>query len=70
MTSRPKAHPSRPGPRRSRPGLAALFNHNWSVKDPLAGGDGLGPVFNARSCVECHSQGGCYGVAAAASTRT
>jgi len=35
-----------------------LFNHEWTTKDPLAGGDGLGPVFNARSCVECHSQGG------------
>ena len=37
------------------------FNHNWTVKDPLAGGDGLGPVFNARSCVECHFQGGAGG---------
>src|SRR4051812_45838328 len=35
-----------------------LFNHEWTAKDPLTGGDGLGPVFNARSCVECHSQGG------------
>ena len=26
--------------------------------DPLTKGDGLGPVFNARSCVECHHQGG------------
>jgi CxxC motif-containing protein (DUF1111 family) len=35
-----------------------LFNHEWTAKDPLSGGDGLGPVFNARSCVDCHSQGG------------
>ena len=36
-----------------------LFNHAWQIKDPLsADGDGLGPVFNARSCVACHNQGG------------
>jgi CxxC motif-containing protein (DUF1111 family) len=36
-----------------------LFKHVWTEKDPLAnGGDGLGPVFNAKSCVECHHQGG------------
>ncbi|MFO0952781.1 MAG: di-heme oxidoredictase family protein [Isosphaeraceae bacterium] len=38
-----------------------LFRHEWRPKDPLASGDGLGPVFNARSCVECHSQGGVGG---------
>lgn len=39
-----------------------LFEHVWADHDPLAGkGDGLGPVFNARSCVECHFQGGCGG---------
>lgn len=39
-----------------------LFEHVWTDHDPLAGkGDGLGPVFNARSCVECHFQGGCGG---------
>lgn len=38
-----------------------LFEHQWQVNDPLAGGDGLGPVFNARSCVECHFQGGVGG---------
>lgn len=36
----------------------ALFAHEWTPKDPLTRGDGLGPVFNARSCAECHSQGG------------
>ena len=35
-----------------------LFEHRWTVNDPLASGDGIGPVFNARSCLECHSQGG------------
>ena len=36
-----------------------LFNHAWQVNDPLTpGGDGLGPVFNGRSCVACHNQGG------------
>lgn len=39
-----------------------LFTHEWSPNDPLSGGgDGLGPVFNARSCVACHSQGGVGG---------
>jgi CxxC motif-containing protein (DUF1111 family) len=39
-----------------------LFEHKWTKDDPLAGhGDGLGPVFNARSCVECHHQGGTGG---------
>jgi CxxC motif-containing protein (DUF1111 family) len=38
-----------------------LFNHDWSPKDPLTRGDGLGPVFNAKSCVECHNQGGAGG---------
>jgi CxxC motif-containing protein (DUF1111 family) len=39
-----------------------LFNHKWTVHDPLAnGGDGLGPVFNANSCVACHNQAGVGG---------
>jgi CxxC motif-containing protein (DUF1111 family) len=38
-----------------------LFEHEWAPHDPLAKGDGLGPVFNARSCVECHFQGGVGG---------
>ena len=34
-----------------------LFVHEWRPGDPLANqGDGLGPVFNATSCVACHSQ--------------
>ncbi|MBI1915332.1 MAG: c-type cytochrome [Planctomycetes bacterium] len=36
-----------------------LFNHEWKPEDPLApDGDGLGPVFNATSCVACHQRGG------------
>jgi CxxC motif-containing protein (DUF1111 family) len=52
----------RPGPKPvTAQAVAAgreLFNHEWTPKDPLTGGDGLGPVFNANSCVDCHSQGG------------
>ena len=41
---------------------AKLFKHEWTPHDPLAnGGDGLGPVYNANSCVACHSQGGVGG---------
>jgi CxxC motif-containing protein (DUF1111 family) len=36
-----------------------LFKHEWQPNDRLSpGGDGLGPVFNARSCVACHQQNG------------
>lgn len=36
-----------------------LFKHDWKPRDPLSpGGDGLGPVFNASSCIACHKQGG------------
>lgn len=39
-----------------------LFVHPWQPHDKLAGpGDGLGPLYNGRSCVECHSQGGIGG---------
>lgn len=39
-----------------------LFHHEWKANDPLAGGgDGLGPVFNAKSCVACHHQAGAGG---------
>ena len=52
----------RPGPKTVTAEAAAqggeLFKHEWTANDPLTGGDGIGPVFNARSCVECHSQGG------------
>src|SRR4051812_21178023 len=36
-----------------------LFKHDWKPADPMSPqGDGLGPVFNARSCVACHHQAG------------
>src|SRR5207245_3994088 len=36
-----------------------LFKRDWQVKDTnCPDGDGLGPVFNATSCVACHNQGG------------
>jgi CxxC motif-containing protein (DUF1111 family) len=38
-----------------------LFQHEWEPGDPLARGDGLGPVFNGRSCVDCHFQNGVGG---------
>src|SRR6185312_11558266 len=38
-----------------------LFEHEWAANDPLAHGDGLGPVFNAKSCAACHFQGGLGG---------
>jgi CxxC motif-containing protein (DUF1111 family) len=38
-----------------------LFVRQWTANDPQAHGDGLGPVFNANSCVACHSQGGVGG---------
>lgn len=38
-----------------------LFSHVWTPGDAQAGGDGLGPVFNASSCATCHFQGGLGG---------
>ena len=39
-----------------------LFEHEYTENDPLCGeGDGLGPVFNERSCVACHFVGGVGG---------
>src|SRR5207248_2923948 len=38
-----------------------LFEHEWTANDPLAHGDGLGPVYNAKSCAACHFQGGVGG---------
>ena len=43
-----------------------LFLREWVADDDRShGGDGLGPVFNDRSCVACHSQGGTGGGGAA-----
>lgn len=39
-----------------------LFLHQWKPGDTLSPqGDGLGPMFNGKSCVECHSLGGVGG---------
>lgn len=36
-----------------------LFARTWAAGDPRChGGDGLGPVYNATSCLACHNQGG------------
>ena len=36
-----------------------LFKHQWKAKDPLTpNGDGLGPMFNEKSCAKCHPRGG------------
>jgi CxxC motif-containing protein (DUF1111 family) len=37
----------------------ALFNRNWvTAPSSTTGSDGLGPVFNARSCSSCHFRDG------------
>jgi CxxC motif-containing protein (DUF1111 family) len=38
-----------------------LFERDWPTGNPAFGSDGLGPLFNARSCVACHHQGGVGG---------
>ena len=54
-----------PGPEEQNARLAAgkeLFTREWLAGDRRSyAGDGLGPVFNARSCVTCHHQGGVGG---------
>ena len=52
----------RPGPkmvsaRGGHGGAASCSTIEWTPGDPWTSGDGLGPVFNATSCVECHNQG-------------
>ncbi|WP_165074971.1 sigma-70 family RNA polymerase sigma factor [Paludisphaera rhizosphaerae] len=50
-----------PEPRRAIDGRE-LFQRIWAANDARShGGDGLGPVFNARSCLDCHDQGGVGG---------
>lgn len=39
-----------------------LFTHKWVANDKLSpGGDGLGPMHNADSCIACHHLGGIGG---------
>src|SRR5437016_2232044 len=53
------------GPDKQQESLAAgkeLFAREWLHGDKRShAGDGLGPVFNARSCAACHHQGGLGG---------
>jgi CxxC motif-containing protein (DUF1111 family) len=61
LLSRKHVHPPAPEMHLVHAG-EVLFHHEWQVNDPLCpDGDGLGPVFNARSCVACHNQGGAGG---------
>ncbi len=40
----------------------AMFVRQWQADDEQTpNGDGLGPMYNARSCVDCHNQGGVGG---------
>jgi CxxC motif-containing protein (DUF1111 family) len=43
----------------------ALFLRDWTVGDDEAGGDGLGPLYNATSCAACHASGGVGGAGGA-----
>ena len=58
----PEANREGPSPTpRRRPWRRAGSSsaRSWAPKDPRShGGDGLGPVFNAQSCLDCHDQGG------------
>src|SRR6476469_2422173 len=48
------------------PDGAELFRRVWMEGDERSTlGDGLGPTFNARSCAECHQQGGAGGAGGA-----
>lgn len=42
-----------------------LFMQDFVPRHPTLQGDGLGPLFNASSCVACHNQGGVGGGGAA-----
>lgn len=43
-----------------------LFARQWVSDDARSrGGDGLGPVYNERSCMNCHDQGGPGGAGSA-----
>jgi CxxC motif-containing protein (DUF1111 family)/tetratricopeptide (TPR) repeat protein len=59
----PLHHESKSGQSRSPAQVGyELFHHEWKLGDSLSPwGDGLGPVFNARSCIACHNQGGSGG---------
>jgi hypothetical protein len=57
-----EAYPARESPKSLLAEGKELFTHEWVHGDRLShAGDGLGPVFNAQSCVACHKQGGVGG---------
>lgn len=55
----PKKKPKVLGVESERTRGERLFVRTWAPDDPRSrGGDGLGPVFNARSCIACHGLAG------------
>src|SRR5699024_5511194 len=60
------ASPARSAPPEKELSPSELFTRTWKFDDDASpAGDGLGPMFNGRSCVECHNQGGIGGAGAA-----
>jgi len=58
--------PARSAPPEKELSPSELFTRTWKYDDDASpAGDGLGPMFNGRSCVECHNQGGIGGAGAA-----
>jgi CxxC motif-containing protein (DUF1111 family) len=50
------------GPRQQTAAGEELFLREWTIGDKRSvAGDGLGPMYNAASCVECHRLGGAGG---------
>lgn len=65
LASRTPANPSPVVPPKEKPPAdpvalgRELFARRWKPNDPRShGGDGLGPVYNADSCLACHFLGG------------
>ena len=57
-----RASPQPPAEKNSVRQGRELFTHRWAPNDPRSAmGDGLGPVYNERSCAACHYQGGVGG---------
>jgi CxxC motif-containing protein (DUF1111 family) len=58
LGSKPKGEKNR----EPKPDGKELFTREWLPGDSRShAGDGLGPLFNARSCVACHHLGGVGG---------
>ncbi len=59
VTPEPVLVVTRPSPAEEIALGRALFDRRWRPGDPRChNGDGLGPVFNATSCLDCHREGG------------